>query len=162
LALASTGWGSTETIKTRPTGGRMHVPLGRVMASIIMGLALTANAAAEGMPDILGTQLGMPARDAYAKVQASLPKNNLQVKTKTFPTIEKPVLTSLVSVPQQAVGMGMEGDSLTVYVTLPPNKPAVWYAERSHLFPDKGIARTTLLNSMRKKYGKETVAWIVR
>src|SRR5690348_16175383 len=58
--------------------------------------------------------------------------------------------------------MGMEGDSLTVYVTLPPNKQAVWYAERTHQFPDKGIAKTTLLNSMRKKYGKETVAWIVR
>jgi hypothetical protein len=144
----------------------MHVSPAGLITSIVggltMALALSTNAAAEGMPDILGIQLGMPARDAYAKVQTSLPKNKLQVVTKNFPTIDKPVLTSFTSVPQQAVMMGMEGDSLTVYVTLPPNKQAVWYAERNHFFPENGIAKATLLNSLRKKYGKGTVAWIVR
>ena len=139
----------------------MYVSLGGLIVSMMMVLALTGNAAAEGMPDILGIQLGMPARDAYAKVQAGLPKNKLQVETKTFPTIEKPVTASFTSVPQQATMMGMEGDSLRVYVTLPPNKQAVWYVERNHLFPDKGIAKANLLSSLRKKYGKETVAWIV-
>ena len=44
-------------------------------AAVPVGL-LIANAAAE-MPDILGIQLGMPVRDAYAKLQAQLPKNKV-------------------------------------------------------------------------------------
>ena len=140
----------------------MHVSLGGLIFSMVTVLALSGSAAAEGMPDILGVQLGMPARDAYAKLQAGLPKNKLQVETMTFPTIEKPVTWSFSSVPQQTISMGMEGDSLTVNVTLPPNKQAVWFAERNHLFPGKGIGRANLLASLRKKYGKETVAWIVR
>lgn len=140
----------------------MNVSLGGLIFSMVMVLALTGNVAAEGMPDILGIQFGMPARDAYARLQTGLPKNKVQVETVMLPTIEKPVASSFSSVPQQAVMMGMEGDSLKVYVTLPPNKQAVWYAERIHHFPEKGIARANLLTSLRKKYGKETVAWIVR
>jgi hypothetical protein len=124
-------------------------------------VVLTAGTAAAEMPDILGIQLGMPVREAHAKLQADLPKNKLQVRTINLPTIEKPVIASFSSVPQQVIGMGEEGDGVTVYVTLPPNKQAVWEVEREHFFPGKGIAKATLLASMREKYGKETVAWIV-
>jgi len=113
------------------------------------------------MPDILGIQLGMPLREAYTKLQADLPKNNLQMGTTNFPTIDKPVIKSFTSNPQQGIMMGDEGDSVSVYVTLPPNKQAVWNVERTRYFPDKGIAKATLLTSLREKYGKETVAWIV-
>jgi hypothetical protein len=54
--------------------------------------------------------------------------------------------------------MGMEGDIVTVGVTLPPNKQAVWRAYRQHFFPDKGIPKKTLLASLREKYGKESRA----
>jgi hypothetical protein len=63
--------------------------------------------------------------------------------------------------PQQEIMVDDEGDSVKVYVTLPPNKQAVWNVERTHFFPGKGIAKATLLASLREKYGKETVAWIV-
>lgn len=122
---------------------------------------LASPAAAEGLPDILGIQLGMPVRDAYAKLQAGLPKNKLQVGTINLPTIEKPVIESFTSAPQETIGMGMEADIVKVYATLPPNKQAVWKVERTHYFPEKGIAKVTLLASLREKYGKETVAWIV-
>jgi hypothetical protein len=123
--------------------------------------AWTSPAAADGLPDILGIQLGMPVREAHAKLQADLPKNKLQVGTTNLPTIEKPVIASFSSNPPQGIMMGDEGDSVKVYVTLPPNKQAVWNVERTHFFPDKGIAKATLLASLREKYGKETVAWIV-
>lgn len=122
---------------------------------------LAAGTAAAEMPDILGIQLGMPVREAYTKLQADLPKNKLQVGTTNFPTIEKPVIASFSSNPQQGIMMGQEGDSVIVFVTLPPNKQAVWNVERTRYFPDKGIAKATLLTSLREKYGKETVAWIV-
>jgi hypothetical protein len=132
-----------------------------LIGSLAIVVALASYAAADGLPDILGIQLGMPVREAHAKLQAELPKNKLQVRTTNLPTIDKAVIASFSSNPQQGIMMGDGGDSVTVYVTLPPNKQAVWWVERTRFFPDKGIAKGTLLASLREKYGKETVAWIV-
>jgi hypothetical protein len=120
--------------------------------------ALSGQVFAEGLPDILGIQLGMPAQDAHAKLQAQLPKNKIQVQSTPLPTIEKPVIFSFTSAPAEAVAMGMEGDQVTVDVTLPPNKQAVWRVNRTHYFPGNGIPKSTLLASVREKYGKETIA----
>jgi len=134
----------------------------RGLISVFAVLApINASTATAAMPDILGIALGMPAPEAHAKLQADLPKNKLQVGTINLPTIDKPVIASFSSNPQQGIMMGDEGDSVKVYVTLPPNKQAVWNVERTRYFPDKGIAKATLLASLREKYGKETVAWIV-
>ena len=124
---------------------------------IALVLALATGAIAEGLPDILGIQLGMPARDAHAKLQAQLPKNKIQIMSDVLPTIDKPVIKSFSSTPAQQIMMGMEGDQVTVDVTLPPNKQAVWRVIRQHYFPNKGIPKATLLASLRDKYGKETL-----
>jgi hypothetical protein len=121
-------------------------------------VALASYAAAEGLPDILGIQLGMPVRDAYAKLQSQLPKNKVPVQSTPLPTIEKPVIYSFSSAPAETIAMGMEADQVTVDVTLPPNKQAVWRVNRTHYFPGNGIPKTTLLTSLREKYGKETIA----
>jgi hypothetical protein len=144
----------------------LHVQTEDVMKqspAVVIGIfmmVVPCIATAEAMPDILGIQLGMPVKEAYAKLQADLPKNKLQVGSTNLPTIDKPIIASISSAPQATIGMGMEADIVKVYVTLPPNKQAVWKVEREHFFPDKGIARASLLASLREKYGKETVAWI--
>jgi len=125
---------------------------------VSMVFVLLAYGEAGGLPDILGIQLGMPAREAHAKLQAQIPKNQIQVTSTNLPTIEKPVIASFQSLPKQALAMGDEGDHVTVDVTLPPNKQAVWRVSRQHSFPDKGIAKKTLLASLREKYGKESRA----
>ncbi|HKY71497.1 MAG TPA: hypothetical protein VJL88_06215 [Nitrospira sp.] len=124
-----------------------------------VGLVVALNGYGEGagLPDILGIQLGMPAREAHAKLQAQLPKNVIQVMSTNLPTIEKPVITSFESSPKQPLAMGDEGDQVMVAVTLPPNKQAVWRVDRNHSFPGKGIPKSTLLASLREKYGKETL-----
>jgi hypothetical protein len=122
-----------------------------------MVLWLNGSGEAAGPPDILGVQLGMPARDAHAKLQAQLPKNKIAVDSTNLPTIDKPVIVSFGSTPSEQLMMGMEGDQVRVNVTLPPNKQAVWRIDRQHYFPDKGIPKTTLLASLREKYGKETL-----
>jgi len=53
--------------------------------------------------------------------------------------------------------MGTEGDQVTVDVTFPPNKQVVWRVIRQHFFANKGIPKTTLLASLRDKYGKESL-----
>jgi hypothetical protein len=126
------------------------------MGAVAMGCVLASPAGGEGMPDILGVQLGMPARDAHAKLQAALPKHKIQVMSDTLPTIDKPVIKSFSAAPEQQIMMGMEGDQVTVDVTLPPNKQAVWRVIRQHFFANKGLLKTTLLASLREKYGKET------
>ncbi len=123
-----------------------------------MVMALAGHAAAEGLPDILGIQLGMPAREAHAKLQAQIPKNPIQVMSTNLPTIDKPVISSFQSAPKQTIAIGDEADTVTVDVTLPPNKQAVWRVAREHFFPNKGIPRKTLLASLREKYGKESRA----
>ena len=136
--------------------------MSKVLRSVIVGIAmvivLTSHSAAAGLPDVLGISLGMPAREAHAKLQGQFPKNNLQVSSINLPTIEKPVITSFQSAPKQTIAMGDEADIVTVGVTLPPNKQAVWRVYRQHFFPDKGIPKKTLLASLREKYGKESRA----
>jgi len=132
------------------------LPRGGLATFVLLVLHATGAAAAE-MPDILGIQLGMPARDAHAKLQAQLPKNKIQIMSDILPTIDKPVIKSFSSAPPEQIMMGMEGDQVTVDVTLPPNKQAVWRVVRQHYFANKGIPKTTLLASLREKYGKETL-----
>ena len=127
-----------------------------ILGVVVMFLVLARTAVAE-MPDVLGVQLGMPARDAHAKLQAALPKHKIQVMSDTLPTIDKPVIKAFSSAPAGAIMMGQEGDQVSVDVTLPPNKQAVWRVIRQHYFANKGIPKTTLLASLREKYGKETL-----
>jgi hypothetical protein len=136
----------------------MKNQLASVIGGIAVVFALVSYAAAEGLPDILGIQLGMPAREAHAKLQAQIPKNPISVMTTNLPTIEKPVIASFQSAPKQTIAMGDEADIATVDVTLPPNKQAVWRVAREHFFQNKGIPRKTLLASLREKYGKESRA----
>ena len=135
----------------------MNKVLKSVVASIALIFVLTSQAAAEGLPDILGIQIGMPVRDAHAKLQAALPKYKIQVQSVTLPTIEKPVISTFSSM-QENPAMGVEADQVQVYVTVPPNKQAVWQVARRHFFPNNGISKTTLLASLREKYGKESRA----
>ena len=128
-----------------------------LMLGAAIVIAWTGYGEAGGLPDILGIQLGMPAREAHARLQTALPKNKVQVQSTDLPTIDKPVITSFSSTPAEQISMGMEGDQVTVDVTLPPNKQAVWRVDRQHYFPGKGIPKTTLLASLREKYGKETL-----
>lgn len=136
----------------------MNLVLSLLNAHAAILITLAGHAAAEGLPDILRIQLGMPAREAHAKLQGQFPKNNLQVMSTNLPTIEKPVISSFQSLPKQTIMMGDEADKVTVDVTLPPNKQAVWLVGREHFSPDKGIPRKTLLASLREKYGKESRA----
>ena len=138
----------------------------KMLPTIILGtlivVGLSGQTVAGGLPDILGIQLGMPAREAHAKLQAQLPKNRIQITSENLPTIEKPVIKAFTSTPPEQIMMGMEGDQVTVDVTLPPNQQAVWKVVRDHFFPNKGIPKTTLLASLREKYGKETLTNVIQ
>lgn len=119
----------------------MKMGLRSVIGSMALIFVLTSQAAAEGLPDILGIQLGMPVRDAHAKLQAALPKNKIQIMSDTLPTIDKLVIKSFSSASAEQIMMGSEGDQVTVDVTLPPNKQAVWRVVRQHFSPTRAFPR---------------------
>ena len=113
----------------------VNILLRLLILGVAMMAVLNGHGEAAGLPDILGIQLGMPAREAHAKLQAQVPKNNIQIISTNLPSIDKPVIASLQSLPKQAIMMGDEGDHVTVDVTLPPNKQAVWRVYRRAFFP---------------------------
>ena len=133
----------------------MRLALTYMMAVVALFLS-SGTSAAESMPDILGIRPGMPARDAHAKLQAELPKQKIETMSDTLPTIDKPVIKQFSSAPVDQAS-GRETDKVTVSVTLPPDKQVVWRVVRQHSFANKGIPKTTLLASLREKYGKETL-----
>jgi hypothetical protein len=92
-----------------------------LFGSMLMLVTVTFPAWADGLPDVLGIQLGMPAREAHAKLQAQIPKNKIQVMSDNLPTIDKPVIKSFSSAPAETIMMGMEADQVAVDVTMPPN-----------------------------------------
>lgn len=136
----------------------MNKALKSMVASIALILLQTSQAAAEGLPDVLGIQLGMPVRDAHAKLLTALPKYKIQLQSTNLPTINKPVIYSFSSAPTETITLGREADQVIVDVTLPPSKQAVWRVYRTHYFPGNGIPKATVLASLREKYGKETRA----
>ena len=124
-----------------------------VLSSVLMVGLLTASVAAE-MPDILGIQLGMPVRGAYAKLKAQLPKNKVQVESTHLPTIDKPVILSFSS-GSNAVMEGMEGDQVIVDITLPPNKQVVWRVNRVHFFLARAFQRARSWPRCGRSMGKK-------
>jgi hypothetical protein len=81
-----------------------------------MVAALNGYGEAVGLPDVLGIQLAMPAREAHAQLQTQIPKNQIQVTSTDLPTIEKPVISSFQSLPKQTIMMGDEADHVKVDV----------------------------------------------
>ncbi len=92
---------------TREWREKMRLSLLGFIGVFVVLVAINASAATAEMPDILGIQLGMPAREAHAKLQTELPKNKIQVVSTNLPTIEKPVIASFVSEPTQTIMIGM-------------------------------------------------------
>ncbi|HEY6925845.1 MAG TPA: hypothetical protein VI653_20360 [Steroidobacteraceae bacterium] len=58
-----------------------------------------------------------------------------------FQPLNDPVIKSFSSAPVEQIMMGMEGDQVTVDVTLPPNKQAVWRVVRQHISPTRASRR---------------------
>ena len=120
----------------------------------LLGTLLAGNVAAQQLPDIVGIRLGMPAREAYAALQAKYPKVPLMTFALQLPTIQKPILIDFAIgfSPVQSVE-----ERIAVHVTPPPEKQVVWKVQR--FVGRQKIYRANVLASLREKYGKETAGF---
>lgn len=122
---------------------------GTLLCTLIAG-----NVAAQQLPDVVGIRPGMPAREAFAALQAKYPKVPLQTLALQLPTIQKPILIDFAVgfSPVQSVE-----ERIAVRVTPPPEKQVVWQVQR--FVGKQKIYRANVLASLREKYGKEAAGF---
>ena len=120
----------------------------------LLGALLAGDVEARQLPDVVGIRPGMPAREAFAALQAKYPKVPLQTLALQLPTIQKPILIDFAVgfSPVQSVE-----ERIAVRVTPPPEKQVVWQVQR--FVGKQKIYRANVLASLREKYGKETAAF---
>jgi hypothetical protein len=96
-------------------------------------------------PDLLGIYTGMPAVAARAQLQKHSANINVTTNNKSDG------FDLVIPDPNSQ-------DITNVYLTAPPNDPAVWMVQRSQGFtPQNPMSRTALLTALHDKYGKETL-----
>jgi len=120
----------------------------------LLGALLAGDVEARQLPDVVGIRPGMPAREAFAALQAKYPKVPLQTLALQLPTIQKPILIDFAVgfSPVQSVE-----ERIAVRVTPPPEKQVVWQVQR--FVGKQKIYRANVLASLREKYGKEAAGF---
>jgi hypothetical protein len=96
-------------------------------------------------PDLLGIYTGMASDAARAQLQKHAPRAGVTINNKSDG------FDLVIPDPNNQ-------EVANLFVTAPPNDPAVWMVQRSQNFsPQNPMSRTALLNALHEKYGKETV-----
>ena len=111
-----------------------------------------------GLPDIVGLYPGMPVGDAYNLMNAyySTRGGKVDVHQEAIQGLNgnKPLATWLHIPP--ADKQGLHDDVIDVFITLPPNKQAIWAVTRSISFEEgKSPSAEALTAGLRQKYGPE-------
>jgi hypothetical protein len=111
-----------------------------------------------GMPDVVGVYPGMPVGDAYNLMKAYYPTRGgrVDVHQDAIQGLNgnKPLATQLHIPP--ADQQGTRDDVIDVFITLPPNKQAVWAVTRIISFEEsKSPSAEALVAGLRQKYGPE-------
>ncbi|HVY63687.1 MAG TPA: hypothetical protein VHH11_02590 [Gammaproteobacteria bacterium] len=114
--------------------------------------AQTAAAVAAMLPDVVGFRPGVSIQDGFKQLKAYNPKAMVGFDNVTIPQIgEKPLPYQLTLTDSTS------GETLQLGVTLPPNPQVVWKVARQLevTTPGQEMSRTTLVEALRKKYGRE-------
>jgi hypothetical protein len=116
------------------------------------------------MPDIVGIHLGMPAQEAYAVLRQEAGGSRIDPWPANLPYLGKIESGNQPAMHAWLVNTGggcqpSQGQSETydVEMTFPPNPQVVWEVIRC-MFPKQPLNKGQVLASLRKKYGKETLA----
>jgi hypothetical protein len=124
--------------------GPNHTSRLLMVGSVLALIAMTAwGIGAQGRgPDLLGLYPGMPAAEAFKVLQA-----HSSVARVTQSTMRD----------QFSLSIDVEGyaDTITVLTTDPASPAVVWHINRTLYYSGKPMAKSTMLDALRQKYGKE-------
>ena len=135
----------------------MHVSANvkRVLVGMVLAvLAMVTPSIAQGVPDVVGIRPGMSAQDAYNALKARANGAKIGMGQMTMPGVtDKPV----VMVMSVRVLGSSPGETIAVWLTLPPNTQQVWGVIRQLQFDaGKEMLKSVLLDGLKQKYGAET------
>ena len=103
-------------------------------------------------PDVVGIRPGMPAQEAYTALKAHSNGAKIGVGQTMLPGIPQPVVV-LMSL--QVLGAS-PAETITVWLTVPPEKQVVWGIRRTLIFErGKELTRNAIMDGLRQKYGPE-------
>ena len=121
------------------------------MAGLVV---MTAAARAQSGPDVIGIRLGMAPQDAYNILKARANGAKVGVgQTMLQGVSDKPVAVIMSVKP---IGVS-PAETVTVWLTFPPNRQQVFAVRRTLMFEQgKEMLKTTVVDSLRQKYGPET------
>ena len=132
------------------------------------------------LPDIMGVRLGMPLAEALGALRRELPKARIDPEPFTFPGLPTPPQEAWRATPTPSGRYAVltanaggvcappkgETDTMEVVFTAPPNPQVVARVHRCYIAllnnlgsPANPTHKKVLLQSLREKYGKETVAF---
>jgi len=116
-----------------------------VSLGIAAARAQSSPGATPKTPDLLGIYTGMPAAAARAQLQKH--SSTINVVTNNPPN------GFSLNTPDPK-----NPEMISVFLTVPPNDPAVWMIQRTQNFSALNpMSTTALLSALREKYGKETL-----
>ena len=130
----------------------------RKIAALLIGslcMVFAAPAVAQGSssaPDVIGIRPGMSAQDAYSVLNAHANGAKVGIAQMMIPGISQPVVV-VMSV--EVLGASPK-ETITVGLTVPPEKQVVWAIRRTLTFErGKELTRASVMDSLRQKYGQE-------
>ena len=110
-----------------------------------------------GLPDVVGIRPGMPAQEAYSALQAHSNGAKVGIGQTMLAGISQPVVV-LMSL--QVLGAS-PAETITVWLTVPPEKQAVWGISRTLMFEKgKEMTHDAIMTGLRQKYGQEIHAGV--
>lgn len=120
----------------------------------MMVLGAVTPSIAQGVPDVVGIRPGMSPQEAYNLLKARANGAKIGMGQMTLPGVtDKPVVT-VMSV--RVMGSS-PGETIAVWLTLPPNTQQVWGVSRKLQFDEgKEMLKSAVLDGLRQKYGAET------
>ena len=122
------------------------------MTLAVLGMATPS--IAQGVPDVVGIRPGMSAQDAYNALKARANGAKIGIGQMAMPGLtDKPVVV-VMSV--RVLGSS-PGETIAVWLTLPPNNQQVWGIIRQLQFDEgKAMLKTAVQDGLKQKYGAET------
>jgi hypothetical protein len=110
--------------------------------------------APSAIPDVAGIRPGMSAEEAYKLLKARNPNIKIGLGQMSIPEFgEKPIITEMRALVEDRSA----AETLTVWLTIPPNKQVVLAVGRLLEYdPSQPLLRSKVLESLRAKYGQES------
>jgi hypothetical protein len=132
----------------------------RTLVCVIVAMAATISAHAGDTAgpnlDIAGIKVGMGVKEAMAALKAENPHFTLTMSSQPVEGFSEPLQPTAIA--RQQISPGNDGETITLALTTPPGREAVWGIKRDTTYRTQNQPSTeNTLAALRAKYGPENI-----